>query len=198
MFIAVLIAFVLRQWVVEVNYAVTDAVSPEVPRGAYVAVLKLAHRFTAGDIIVYRRDNVNVLAASAQSNADGNLLMVRRDKKPSQPIPLASVVGKVIFNTRPGILALRSPATGRASGPSRSPVAEALEESGRSGTPVPDAARSPHDVRHGRLTYRKPNRPKTCKPTLIRHENWSASDSTRRRWTASCGFTSTPWSTIRA
>ncbi len=101
--VALLVGFVLRQWVVEVNYAVTDAVRPEVPRGAYVFVFKLAQVFSPGDIIVYRRDNVHILARVAASNPDGSVLMVQRDNRRPQSVRLSEVVGKVIFNTRPSI-----------------------------------------------------------------------------------------------
>ncbi|MBI5687701.1 MAG: protein kinase [Verrucomicrobia bacterium] len=98
--IGVAIALALRTWVVAPYYAASDVVAPEIPRQSYVLVYKLAHAYAPGDIIVYKADGKAVLGRVAQAGPSNGALQIERRNQSPQSVPLSSIVGKVIFNTR--------------------------------------------------------------------------------------------------
>jgi len=101
--IGLVLAGFVRMNVLASYQATTDAVSPEIPHGSYVMVFKLARAYSPGDIIVYRAGNKAILGRVAQTGPVDGTLQVERRNKPPQPIPISSVAGKVIFNTRPRV-----------------------------------------------------------------------------------------------
>ena len=101
--VALVIALLLRTFVLGIFYATSDAVSPEVPRGSRVFVFKLNRSFKPGDIIVYERDGKDMLArVTGEKRATGSpdLILIERRGESPEAIQVADVIGKVIFNTR--------------------------------------------------------------------------------------------------
>jgi len=108
--VAVVIALVVHTWVVAPYYAITDSVAPEVPRHSYVLVNKLARSYLPGDIVAYHSDEKTLLGRVAQVGLfDGALQIIRADRQSPQSVPISSVAGKVIFNTRPSRLMATPP-----------------------------------------------------------------------------------------
>jgi serine/threonine protein kinase len=98
--VAIVLAIVVRTFVLESFRAATDAVAPDVPQGSYALVFKLARSYSPGDIVAYRSNGVAALARVVEAGPqDGRLLVQRRDGPP-QPIAAADLIGRVILNTR--------------------------------------------------------------------------------------------------
>ncbi|MFA6564959.1 MAG: protein kinase [Verrucomicrobiia bacterium] len=95
------LAITVRAFVLTPYQAATDAVSPEIPQGSYVLVLKLARTYAPGDIVVYQSGAKAMLGRVAQAGPLNGALQIERRNGPPQSIPFSSVVGKVIFNSRP-------------------------------------------------------------------------------------------------
>lgn len=100
--VAVVIALVLRAWIVAPYYVITDSVAPEVPKKSFVLVNKLARSFSAGDIIVFREGGRAKLARVTQPGPKKGLLEISRGKEGPVLLQMTQARGKVILNTRPG------------------------------------------------------------------------------------------------
>ncbi|MBI5821584.1 MAG: protein kinase [Verrucomicrobia bacterium] len=98
--VGVAVALAVRTWVVVPYYAASDVVAPEIPQQSYVWVSKLARTYSPGDIVVYRAGSKAMLGRVAQAGPANGTLQVGRGNVPPQSVPVSSVVGKVIFNTR--------------------------------------------------------------------------------------------------
>ncbi|MHC4714276.1 MAG: S26 family signal peptidase [Planctomycetota bacterium] len=93
----IILALVVRAFLLQVNHVTSDAIAPAVPRGGYILVYKLASRFEDGDIVLYRRNRVGTVKAVDKENA---ALVVARRGEDDETVPLADVKGRVILNTR--------------------------------------------------------------------------------------------------
>jgi serine/threonine protein kinase len=98
--VAIIIALLVRQFVLDVYRVSSDAVSPEIPQGSRVFVYKLARTYQPGDIIVYHRDGLNMVGRVAQPGPTDGILMIARRSQSPQSIAISDVVGRVVFNTR--------------------------------------------------------------------------------------------------
>jgi hypothetical protein len=96
----IVVAFLVKQYVLGVYRAGSDAVSPEITIGSRVFVYKLARTFEPGDIILYRRDGMNMLGRVVQDGPSGGKLMIERRDQAPQAVAIADVIGRVVFNTR--------------------------------------------------------------------------------------------------
>jgi len=100
--VAIVVAVILRTFVIQNYRAATDAVSPEIPRGSWMLVYKLARTFQTGDIVAYRHAGKVFAGRVAEAGPrDGTLRVQRKEKSPAS-IPAVDIIGKVIFNTRAG------------------------------------------------------------------------------------------------
>lgn len=98
---AVILAMAIRTTVAESFVAATDAVSPEIRKNSRTLVYKLAGDYSAGDIIVYRRDNEKALLGRVSvSDKTAAELTVERNNEPAETVPFSNVVGRVILNSR--------------------------------------------------------------------------------------------------
>jgi signal peptidase I len=98
---ALILAMVIRTTVAESFVAASDAVAPEIRKSSRTLVYKLAGEYSAGDIIVYRRDNEKALLGRvAVFGKQAAELTVERNNEPPETIPLNSVVGRVILSSR--------------------------------------------------------------------------------------------------
>jgi tRNA A-37 threonylcarbamoyl transferase component Bud32 len=98
--IMMLAVALVKTFVFEAYRVENDAVYPEIPRHSRVWVYKLAHVFEAGDVIVYHRDNKNMLGRVVQSELNnGTLLIERRHEDPIQ-VAASDIIGRVVLSTR--------------------------------------------------------------------------------------------------
>ena len=99
--VGVIVALLLRQFVISVYWAVNDSASPEVPKGSYVLVYKLTSTYRPGDIVVYRQNDVFNLGRIGHTGRDENgLLPIERVNQPPRHIAPEAILGRVILNTR--------------------------------------------------------------------------------------------------
>jgi tRNA A-37 threonylcarbamoyl transferase component Bud32 len=99
--VAVVVALLVRTFVIEVFWTVGDSVSPEIPQGSYAMVFKLVRSYRPGDIIVYREEGRALLARVAAAGPTPQGLLVERSRQTPRYVPAAAVAGRVILNTRP-------------------------------------------------------------------------------------------------
>lgn len=98
--VAVIVALLVRQYVLGVYRAANDAVAPEIPVGSRVFVYKLVRTFGPGDIIIYHRDGRNMLGRVVKDGPKNGQVMVERRGQAPQAILVDDVIGKVVFHTR--------------------------------------------------------------------------------------------------
>ncbi len=108
--VGLVIAFVLSTFVIGNYRAETDAVSPEIPRGSYMLVYKLARTFGPGDIIAYRRDGKVIVGRVVEAGPRDGAVRVQRRQTSPESVAAANIIGKVVFNTRAGTSPDRQPA----------------------------------------------------------------------------------------
>jgi predicted Ser/Thr protein kinase len=92
--LAVLIALVLRTWVIGAYTIKTDALAPELPAGSLVLAWKLPRTFSPGDLIVYQHENYASIGRVAGNEPDA--VQVNRNNNPDFRVPRAAIHGKVI------------------------------------------------------------------------------------------------------
>jgi hypothetical protein len=101
---AIVILFVLAHYTVaQAFYVPGEGASPMIPRGSRVLVNKLAHDFTAGDVLVFRNSTGQYLLGTVLRPTDAGGWVVERNKgddKLDFEITPAQVVGRVFLNTR--------------------------------------------------------------------------------------------------
>jgi hypothetical protein len=78
----------------------TDAIAPEVPKGAHLIVYKLASSFDAGDIVAYREGDKTYLGRVVAVDVAAHQLTVARNAEPNQTVALDKIIGRGILNTR--------------------------------------------------------------------------------------------------
>jgi len=110
--VAVVIALLLRVFVIETYHAEGNAVSPEIPRGSLIFVYKLARSFGSGDVVAYRRDGKVLAGRVAEAGPREGVVRVQRRQESPESVAAADIIGKVVFNTRAATPASRTPAAG--------------------------------------------------------------------------------------
>jgi hypothetical protein len=99
--VALVVAFSIRWAVAEEFRAATSAVAPNVPEGSRMLVYKLASAFHPGDVIVFRSpDGIAMLGVVRSESEDRSALTVGRNGEADRNVAHASVVGRVVLNTR--------------------------------------------------------------------------------------------------
>ncbi len=97
------LATVVLLWtfVLKVVRAQTDAIAPEVPKGARVLIYRLARSFEPGDVIVYRDEAGHaMLGRVLEFDKSASRVRVGRNDTQPQSIPLGKVVGRAICSGR--------------------------------------------------------------------------------------------------
>ena len=100
--LVVVIAWVLRAFVIGSYRAETDAVSPEIPRGSWMLVYKLARTFEPGDILAYWHEGKVLVGRVAEVEPRDGVVRVQRRQAAPESLAAANIIGKVVFNTRAG------------------------------------------------------------------------------------------------
>ncbi len=84
----------------DVMRVTTDAVSPEVPKDAWLLIDKKASTWTPGDIIVFRHGGGNYLGRVMAVDKAAGRLQVGRNGEKERQIAVADVLGRGVLNTR--------------------------------------------------------------------------------------------------
>ncbi len=92
--VALVIALVIRTFLLQTFVAATDAAAPEIPRGSHFLAWKIVGELSPGDLVCYRQNDLVVLGRVAR--VETGRLIVRSNVTPEIPVPRADVVGKVI------------------------------------------------------------------------------------------------------
>jgi serine/threonine protein kinase len=92
--LAVLIALVLRTWVIGAYTIKADALAPELPAGSLVLAWKVTRDFYPGDLIVYRSENFSGVGRVTGNEPDA--VRVNRNESVDFHVPRTSIEGKVI------------------------------------------------------------------------------------------------------
>ncbi|MFN7139882.1 MAG: S26 family signal peptidase, partial [Limisphaerales bacterium] len=139
--IAVAIALVLRTFVVAPFYAVSNAASPEVPKGSWVLVFKMTRSFKPGDVVVFKKGGRDKLGRVWDQfyRADSNEGIVKIEGDHTE-ILHRDVVGKVIFNTRPSRASAQEPLNVRSDLPGNTMASGLDSGSDRGASPRTDFA----------------------------------------------------------
>jgi hypothetical protein len=78
----------------------TDAVSPEVPKDAWLLIDKKATTWEAGDIVVFRQDGLNFLGRVVAIEKARGRLTIGRNGEATREIAVADLLGRGALNTR--------------------------------------------------------------------------------------------------
>jgi len=99
--VAFVLAMVIRTTIAEDFVAATDAVAPEIRKSNHMLVYKLERKYSAGDIIVYRKPGEKSLVGRVKSSDQQSAkVTVERNNEPTETVPLSQVIGRVILNSR--------------------------------------------------------------------------------------------------
>ena len=98
--VAIVVAVLLKTFVLAPYRAMSDAAGPEISVGSRVLVYKLSGVYQAGDIIVFHSDGKNLLGRVSQTGPSGGKLFIERRNQAPVAIAADDVVGRVVFNTR--------------------------------------------------------------------------------------------------
>ena len=99
-FVLLAVILLAQATVASCYYAVTDAVSPEVPRNARLLVYKIGSSFKANDIIVFRENGIEKLGRVVAVNKATGKVTIGRNKKANVTVKLEDVIGRVVFSTQ--------------------------------------------------------------------------------------------------
>lgn len=91
---AIAVVLLLRTFIMQPFWAVTDATAPEIPRGSLVLVWKLSRTFAEGELIAYAengRVNIGRIAKPSQE-----AVFVKRNNSEPTSVLHSAIVGKVI------------------------------------------------------------------------------------------------------
>jgi hypothetical protein len=92
--LSVVVALIIRAFLLQPYVAATDAAAPEIPRGSHFLVWKLGHEFRPGDLIAYRH-NQWVSVGRVVRSEDG-IVSVNRNREADAAVPHADILGRVI------------------------------------------------------------------------------------------------------
>jgi signal peptidase I len=96
--VAICVAIPVRLVIAQSFRAVSDAASPEIPRGSFVLVYKLAGEYQAGDIVLYQDGPTAMLGRVVAVQAAG--LRVARKGEEVRMVPRTALIGRAVLNTR--------------------------------------------------------------------------------------------------
>lgn len=100
--VAVLLAAFVLGFVMQAYDVTGDAVSPELPKHSRALAWKLAGDIRPGDIIVYPSGDENrlgrVVRAAAEPQGGALFVVVSRNDKPDETVPLSSINGKIVLS----------------------------------------------------------------------------------------------------
>lgn len=97
--VALVCAFGIKAAVAESFVVQTDAVAPEVPKGARLIVYKLASEYRVGDIVLYKSNGKNYVGRVANILPNDQLTIERNDE-PDAKLAASELVGRCVLNTR--------------------------------------------------------------------------------------------------
>ncbi len=89
----IVVALILRAFIVQPFRAETDAAAPEIPRASRFFVWKLARNFAPGDLVAYQSANWNNVGRVTGRTREG--LLVNRNGQGDVTIPYGDVIGRV-------------------------------------------------------------------------------------------------------
>lgn len=78
----------------------SDAVAPEVPKGAWLVIDKKATSYAVGDVVVFRDDGRNYLGRVVAYDKGAGRLTVARNGEKNREIAAAALLGRGVLNTR--------------------------------------------------------------------------------------------------
>lgn len=97
--VALVCAFGIKAAVAESFVVQTDAVAPEVPKGARLIVYKLASEYRVGDIVLYKSNGKNYVGRVANV-LPNDQLTIERNREPDAQLAASELVGRCVLNTR--------------------------------------------------------------------------------------------------
>ena len=97
--VCLVLNFSIRWAIAEPFYVPGKAVEPSIPQGSRIWVYKLASVFRAGDVVAFRNLEGEILLAIVKTD-QGGVLTVSRNGEADREVPHASVIGRVVANTR--------------------------------------------------------------------------------------------------
>ena len=89
----IVIALILRAFIIQPFNTSTDAAAPELPRGSQFMVWKLARNFAPGDLIAYHDGHWNNVGRVTGRTSEG--LLVNRNGQGDALIPYKEIIGRV-------------------------------------------------------------------------------------------------------
>ena len=95
--IAVAIAVPIRQCLALPITVATDAVSPELRKGNFALVYRLASNFEVGDVLAYKQEG-KIFVGRFVSSEEGQVLVSRFEQE--KTVAQDSVIGKIVISTR--------------------------------------------------------------------------------------------------
>lgn len=78
----------------------TEAVTPEIPRGAHVLIDKQTSAYLAGDIVVYRVEDKSYLGRAIAVDQAAGHMTVGRNGEANRQVEISEVIGRGVLNTR--------------------------------------------------------------------------------------------------
>ena len=91
---AIAVVLLLRTFIMQPFWAVTDATAPEIPRGSLVLVWKLSRTFAEGELIAYAENGRVNIGRIAKPNQKA--VFVKRNNSEPTSVLHSAIVGKVI------------------------------------------------------------------------------------------------------
>jgi hypothetical protein len=91
---AIAVVLLLRTFIMQPFWAVTDATAPEIPRGSLVLVWKLSRTFAEGELIAYAENGRVNIGRIAKPSQDA--VFVKRNNSDPTSVLHSAIVGKVI------------------------------------------------------------------------------------------------------
>jgi serine/threonine protein kinase len=121
----VLVLLLVRTFVLTPYRLASDSLDAVIPKGSWLFIYRLQRTFSPGDIVAYgHTDSLVYVGRVTASSASGNISITRNDQPPT-PIPLSSIIGKVVFNTRNSNA---SPTVQPKQNPHAAPVSDSRQE----------------------------------------------------------------------
>jgi len=84
----------------EILQVASNAVAPEVPKGAHVFIDKNPPSYAAGDIVAYSAGDKTYLARVVRVDQEAGRITVSRNGEDNKEIAVGDLLGRVLLNTR--------------------------------------------------------------------------------------------------
>ena len=97
--ICLVLNFSIRWAIAEPFYVPGKGAEPLIPQGSRILVYKLASAFRAGDVVVFRSLEGEILLGIVKTD-QGGVLTVSRNGEAEREVPHVRVIGRVVANTR--------------------------------------------------------------------------------------------------